>query len=45
MNKNRFVDPANVDEIPVRKMKHVGIDGNEILVDIISRRNDTGGLA
>ena len=29
MNKNRFVDLANVDEIPVREMKHVGIDGDD----------------
>ena len=32
MEKNQFVDLANVDEIPARKMKHVETDGNEILV-------------
>jgi 3-phenylpropionate/trans-cinnamate dioxygenase ferredoxin subunit len=32
MEKNQFVDLANVDEIPAGKMKNVEIDGNEILV-------------
>jgi hypothetical protein len=35
MEKNRFVELANVFEIPVRKMKHVRIDRNEILVEIV----------
>jgi nitrite reductase/ring-hydroxylating ferredoxin subunit len=32
MDKNEFVEVANVDEIPVGKMKHVEVDGKEILV-------------
>ncbi|HET7148518.1 MAG TPA: Rieske 2Fe-2S domain-containing protein [Candidatus Nitrosopolaris sp.] len=32
MAKNEFVEVANVNEIPVGKMKHVEVDGKEILV-------------
>lgn len=32
MEKNQFVDIANLDEIPPGKMKHAETDGNEILV-------------
>jgi nitrite reductase/ring-hydroxylating ferredoxin subunit len=32
MAKNEFVEVANVNEIPVGKMKHVEADGKEILV-------------
>ncbi len=32
MDKNQFVDLANLDEIPPGKMKHAETDGNEILV-------------
>ena len=32
MAKNEFVEVAKVNEIPVGKMKHVEVDGKEILV-------------
>jgi 3-phenylpropionate/trans-cinnamate dioxygenase ferredoxin subunit len=32
MEKNHFVNLANIDEIPEGKIKHAEIDGNEILV-------------
>ena len=38
MEKNQFVDIANLDEIPPGKMKHAETDGNEILVAIVEGR-------
>jgi hypothetical protein len=35
MEKTQFVELASVFEIPVRKMKYVRIDRNEILVGIV----------
>ena len=32
MEKDRFVDMARVDEIPAGKMKHVGVNGKEIVI-------------
>jgi hypothetical protein len=37
MEKNQFVALANVDEIPVRKLKHVEIDRNQILVEMFNK--------
>ena len=45
MEKNQFVDTANVDEIPSRKTKQVGTDRNKILVKIVSRNIVKEGLA
>ena len=36
MEKDQFIDVAKVDEIPAGKMKHVEINGKEIMIANVS---------
>jgi hypothetical protein len=45
MEKSQFVDIAILDEIPVRRLKHIAINRNQILVEILDRECTTGGFS
>ena len=45
MGKNQFVDIAILDETPVRRLKHITINRNQILVEILDRKCVKWGLA
>ncbi|MDQ3838385.1 MAG: hypothetical protein M3297_03860 [Thermoproteota archaeon] len=45
MEKNQFVDLAILDEILVSGMKHIGINRNQVLVEILDRNSAKGGFS
>jgi hypothetical protein len=45
MEKSQFVDIAILDETPVRRLKHIAINRNQILVEILDRKCVKWGLA
>jgi hypothetical protein len=45
MEKNQFVDIAILDETPVRRLKHIAINRNQILVEILDRNSAKGGFS
>jgi hypothetical protein len=44
MEKSQFVDIAILDETPVRRLKHIAINRNQILVEILDRKYAKGGF-
>ena len=45
MEKSQFVDITILDETPVRRLKHIAIDRNQILVEILDRNSPEGGFS
>jgi hypothetical protein len=45
MEKSQFVDIAILDETPVRRLKHIAINRNQILVKILDRKCAKGGFS
>jgi hypothetical protein len=45
MEKSQFVDIAMLNETPVRRLKHIAINKNQILVEILDRRCAKGGFS
>jgi hypothetical protein len=45
MEKNQFVDIAILDETPARRLKHIAINRNQILVEILDRNSAKGGFS
>jgi hypothetical protein len=45
MEKIQFVDIAILDETPVRRLKHIAINRNQILVKILDRNGPKGGFS
>jgi len=45
MEKNQFVDIAILDETPVIRLKHIAINRNQILVEILDRNSAKGGFS
>jgi hypothetical protein len=45
MEKSQFVDIAILDETPVRRSKHIAINRNQILVEILDRKCAKGGFS
>jgi hypothetical protein len=45
MEKSQFVDIAILDETLVRRFKHIAINRNQILVEILDRKCAKGGFS
>jgi hypothetical protein len=45
MEKNQFVDIAILDETPVSRLKHIAINRNQTLVEILDRNSVMGGFS
>ena len=45
MEESQFVDTAILDETPVRRLKHIAINRNQVLVKIFDRKYAMGGFS
>jgi hypothetical protein len=45
MEKSQFVNIAILDETPVRRLKHIAINRNQILIEILDRTSPKEGFS